>query len=1273
MATGGPAAPKSQQPRANSQELLARRAAIESAMDPDTPRSRAPRDPTQPVSSSVLDDAPYVELHLHSNYSLLEGASSLDELVATAVAQGHRALALTDHDGLFGAMEFAWTAKEARLRPITGLEITLLEEDGTRSHLTLLAETGVGYAHLCRLSSYAFGLEEEDAVAKEERRLDALLPVGRLEEHAGGLIALSGCREGRVPQLLAAGKEHEAEEALRRLVRWFGRASVFVELQDNFVFGDRPRNHALVALAERVGVGVVGTGDVHYHVPARHRLQDVMVAIHHRKTLDESHEERRPNAEFYLRSPAEQAKRFAAYHPEAATNSVRIARRCTFDLTEDLGYRLPNPKGLDGAAPLERLERICHERLEERYPDTVMSSAFKVQSSEKDEPSGPPEPGASGQRLTLMSSAFKVQSSEKDEPPGPPEPGASGQRPTLMSSAFEVQSSEKDEPPGRQEPGASGQEPPLVSSAFKVQSSEKDEPPGPPEPGANSQEPPRERPPTERELAMARLEDELALVGRHDLAGFFLIYHDIIELATEVAAEVRGKAGRSAALQTLPPGRGRGSSVSSIICYLIGLSHIDPIRNNLFVGRFLNDVMRSLPDIDLDFPRDIRAELIERVYERWGKDHAALVAIFPTYRLRSAIRDVGKALGLPAAELDRLAKRASGHDSVHDLPAELARQPEFADRLEARGWRDLSDLAQELAGFPRHLSQHVGGMVISSDPLIDYVPCQPAAWPNRYLCHWDKDSIDDARMVKIDFLALGMLSCVEETVDLVARQRGHALDLSRIDFEEEATYDAICEGDTVGVFQIESRAQIAMLPRTQPRTLEDLTVQVSLVRPGPIVGGAVNPYVRRREKQRENPHYVPEVPHECVREILAETLGVVIYQEQVIQVAQAMGGFSAGEADQFRRAMSRKRSLEAMERYRQRFLGGARERGVDGATAERVFENLLGFAEFGFPKSHGAAFGLLAYQSTWLKRHYGPEFMCALFNNQPMGFYPPHVLTNDALRHGIQVRRPHINHSLAACTVEELDEGEDGVGAVRVGLGYVKGVGEAGGTRIEEERGRAGDFQSLFDFVQRAGISRRATTSLIRIGAFAPFGLNRRELLWQLGLFGGGFERAMLSESRERQMRLPLPTAQDNVTLVDFNAYQRMSADYELLSLSPDSHPMRFLRPLLHEGVVSSQHLRSLPGGEVVEVAGLVVCRQRPMTARGIIFLLLEDEFGLMNILVSKELAERMRDTVRTAAFVRTRGVLEKRAGEQRTLVAQSLEEMLPHEALKMPSGKSWG
>ncbi len=1131
-------------------DFEARRREVDQAVAGDTPRSFAPRDPVAPVPVEVLDETPYVELHLHSNYSLLEGASSLDELLTAAREQGHRALALTDHNALYGAMEFARAAKESGLRPISGLELTVSEadgeEDGTRSHITLLAESRQGYSNLCRLSSIAFGLREESDEGKEQRRLDPCVEIGELEHHAGGLIALTGCREGAVGQLLQGGRAGAAEQALRRLVGWFGADNVFVELQDNYVFGDRPRNRALVALAERVGVGVVGTGNVHYHEQARHRLQDVLTAIRHRKTLDECHRERRPNAEFYLRSPQEQARRFAAIHPQAAANSVRIARRCRFDLTADLGYRLPSPRLEDGEeSAIEQLGRICRERLGERY-------------------------------------------------------------------------------------------------------------------GASSR--------AEREDAEGRLAQELRLVAKHELAGFFLIYHQIFQIAHEVATEIRGpSAGRNQS--NLPPGRGRGSSVASIICYLIGLSHIDPVKNKLFIGRFLNEEMHSFPDIDLDFARDIRAALIERVYAVWGKEHAALVATFPSYRLRSAVRDIGKALGLPATELDRIAKGVGPYSHAGETGEELHRSLGSTGRADARGWRDLAELAGQLAGFPRHLSQHPGGMVISSEPLIDYVPCQPAAWKNRYLCHWDKDSIDDARMVKIDFLALGMLSVVEETVDLVERHDGVGLDLTRIDFADADVYDGICRGDTVGVFQIESRAQIAMLPRTQPRNLEDLAVQVSIVRPGPIVGGAVNPYVRRRELQRRDPHYVPEVPHPLVRDVLAETLGVVIYQEQVLLVAEKLAGFTPGEADQFRRAMSRKRSLAAMERYRERFMQGSSERGVPRGVAEQVFENLLGFAEFGFPKSHGTAFALLAYQTTWLKRYYPAAFTCALFNNQPMGFYPPHVLTNDARRHGIELRRPDINISEARCTVEPPGSGR---GAVRVGIGYVRGVGEAGGRRVDEERIAAGPFRSLFDFMQRTGLSREATTNLIRIGAFDGFGLNRRELIWQLGLLADGLQRAVLDRPRERQLRLALPTAQDEVALADFSDYQRMAADYELLSLSPDSHPMQFLRAALGEGVASSRHLRAMAGGETVEVAGLVVCRQQPLTARGIIFLLLEDEFGLVNVLVGKQLSERCREAVRTAPFVHVRGVLERRAGEQRTLVAGSLRELVPEQAMRMPGGKSW-
>jgi error-prone DNA polymerase len=655
----------------------------------------------------------------------------------------------------------------------------------------------------------------------------------------------------------------------------------------------------------------------------------------------------------------------------------------------------------------------------------------------------------------------------------------------------------------------------------------------------------------------------------------------------------------------------------------------------------------------------------------WGKEHAALVAIFPTYRLKSAIRDIGKALGLPSAELERLAKKSDPHGGIDDLPEELARLPEFADRLETQAWRDLVELSQELAGFPRHLSQHVGGIVISSEPLIDYVPCQPAAWPNRYICHWDKDSVDDAKMVKIDFLALGMLSVVEETADLIAEQGHRPLDLSRIAFDDRDVYDDICRGDTVGVFQIESRAQIAMLPRTQPRNLEDLTVQVSIVRPGPIVGGAVNPYVREREKQRRlGERYVPPNVHECVNDVLGETLGVVLFQEQVVQVARQMGGFTAGQAEQFRRAMSRKRSLDAMQRHERNFMEGAASRGVPQETAERMFQNLLGFAEFGFPKSHGAAFGLLAYQTTWLKRYHAAPFTCALFNNQPMGFYPPHVLTNDAKRHQVEVLRPDINVSRARCSVEVTSDGRD---AVRVGVGYVRSVGEAAAERIEYEHDLGGDFLSLFDFVQRTGISREATQNLIRVGAFDDFGLNRRELIWQLGLFWGDMHQSKLSVKQDRQLRMPLATSQDQVQLAEFSDYQRMTADYELLSLSPDRHPMQFLRPALGEGVASSHHLRTLPGDAKVEVAGLVVCRQRPMTAKGIIFLLLEDEFGLMNILVSRELSEKFRDHIRTEPFIRATGILEQRAGEQRTLVATHLEALVPAEVFRTPEGKSWG
>ncbi len=402
--------------------------------------------------------------------------------------------------------------------------------------------------------------------------------------------------------------------------------------------------------------------------------------------------------------------------------------------------------------------------------------------------------------------------------------------------------------------------------------------------------------------ATERLEQELRLIEKHKLAGFFLIYRDILELGKEIAKELYGEHRDRA------PGRGRGSSVGSIVCYLIGLSPIDPLRANLYLGRFLNEDLATVPDIDLDFSREVRERLILKVYEHFGAEHVALVCSFPTYRLRSAVREIGKALGLPEAELARLAKLAGSHGSVDKLGEEMQRYPEFTQRIEAPLWRDLIDLAAQAKGFPRHISQHVGGMIISSTPIVEIVPLEQSAMEGRIICQWDKDSCDDARMVKIDFLGLGMLSLVDYCLDEIVFNRGPDLDLTRIDYEDEAVFDMICEGDTVGVFQIESRAQMQTLPRTRPRNLDDLTVEVAIIRPGPIVGGAVNPYIKRSQG-RESVSY----DHPSLEPYLEETLGVILFQEQVIQVAMAITGITAGQADQFRRAMSRKRSRDAME------------------------------------------------------------------------------------------------------------------------------------------------------------------------------------------------------------------------------------------------------------------------------------------------------------------------------------------------------------------------
>jgi error-prone DNA polymerase len=1085
----------------------------------------------------------YVELHCHSCYSLREGASTPVELLNRAGELGYDALALTDHDGLYGAMEFARAAHERGIRPITGAELTL----ANGHHLTLLVESPRGYANLCRLISSSYGTPqgpgwEQALPASAHAERTPALSLDALAQHTEGLIALSGCPRGEVPALVQAGRYDEAAEAARRYVGWFGPRGFLLELQQNLVYGDTARNAALADLAESLGIDVVGTNNVHYHLRERSRLHDVLVAIRHRATLDTSHRLRRANAEFYLKAPAEMAALLRPY-PAAVRASRAIAERCAgFDLVRDLRYGFPDYPTPSGLTPDRYLEQICREAMTRKY---------------------------------------------------------SPLEPQLYAEACE------------------------------------------------------------------RLQEELRLIALQGLAGFFLTYRDILALAGEVAHELRGR-DPSLPPDERPVGRGRGSSVSSLVCYLIGLSHVDPVRNKLFLGRFLNEELASVPDIDIDLPRDIRAALIERMYQRYP-DRVGLVCILPTYRLRSAVRDVGKALGLPAIELDTLAKLSERYSDAANLAEQMTRLPQFADRRAAPLWRDLVDLAEQLRGFPRHVSQHVGGMVLSMGPIAEVVPVEPAAMPGRFLIQWDKDSAADARFVKIDLLALGMLSLVDECLETIEERHGSRPDFSRIGYEETAVYDQICRADTIGVFQIESRAQIQTLPSTQPRNLDDLAVEVAIIRPGPIVGGAARPYMeyRRRQAAGEDLHIAYD--HPLVEPALRETLGVILFQEQVLQVAMAVGGFRVGQAESLRRAMSRHRSREAMESHRAAFLEGAARNSVPPDAAETIFQKLLGFASFGFPRSHAVAFARLAYESAWLRLHFPVEYYCALFNNQPMGFYSPGVLIGDAKRHGIQVLRPDINRSDARCTVES-DE------TMRLGLGGIRGLSVETAAGIVAER-RNSPFRSLFDVIRRTGLPRACVENLILAGALDDFGLDRRELLWQLGLFAWLWEQEHKSagEAQRRvaplqQQPLPLSVEADMIPLRPMHDRQRLVADYAMLGFSPALHPFSLLRASLGEGIHASRHVERMQEGEHVRLAGMVVCRQRPSTAHGVTFLLLEDEFGLTNVIVQQGLYERQRPLLRMEPFLLVHGIVQRR-GASVSVLARTVQRLnVPHDMIRPDS-----
>jgi error-prone DNA polymerase len=1082
----------------------------------------------------------YVELHCHTAFSFLDGASHPVELAAAAAEQGHAAIGVTDHDGLHGAMELAQATKPLGVRTIVGSELTL--DDG--HHLTLLCEDRSGYANLCRLITRA----HEGTRAKPTEPLPPSVTLADVERHAAGLVCLTGCaRDGAVGGRVERGEHAEAAAVGRRLLAMFGPDRLRVELQRPFARRDRRRNRELAQLAERLGVPCVATGNVHAHSRLRTPLQDTFVAVRTKATLDESEPFRRGNTSHVLAPPEAMAARFAE-QPDAVEESGRLAERLRFDITCDLGYRYPGSE--DGSAD-RRLAELCRALLADRY----------------------------ARRAT-------------------------------------------------------------------------------------------------RAEAERRLEEELRIIRSLGLAGFFLLHRDLLELAREVAGEVRGP---DSARSLLPPGRGRGSSVSSIVCFLTGLSHIDPVENELFLGRFLNDELSALPDIDLDFPREIRDVLIPRVHERYGHDRSALVAAFTTYQVRSAVRDFGKALGLPPGEIERAARSADpfGARDVERYLAEAIGE----QRAASPRWRALVHLVRDAWGLPRHVTQHPGGMVISTQPLDEICPIQPAAMSGRQMVQWDKDACADAGFLKIDLLGLGMLSAVERCVDEIARARGERIDLSRIPFDDKRVYEEIQEAETMGVFQIESRAQMQMLKRTRPESLDDLTVQVALVRPGPIQGGAVHPYIERRKALRADPDFQVPYDHPALEPVLRDTLGAIVFQDQVIEVAMAFAGFSPGEAEGLRRAMSRNRSEAAMRAYEVKFVEGALANGASLEVARKVYAQIVGFSGFGFPKAHSAAFGLLAYQSTWLRVHYGPEFLCGLLNEQPMGFYPPDSLVHEAQRRGIPVLPPSVTESNPECSVTLAGAGPvrrqalpvspsgrgrevpiaatracngsgpssfiDAVFGVRIGLGYVAGVGEEDVRRIVDERARGG-FRSLADLASRCGAQRDALERLAWAGACDELaGGDRRRALWELGVSVPG-----ASVPGGTQLALPLEVG-EGPELREMTPWERLLADYGSTKVTLREHPMELMRPELPEDVRSSADLDRLRHGARVRVAGLVVARQRPATAKGVTFMLLEDEFRSINLIVPPPVYEQCRLAVRAEPLVTAFGRLERREGVTNVLVSE--------------------
>ncbi len=1094
----------------------------------------------------VPSSVPYAELHCHSSFSFLDGASNPEALVEEAARLDLAAMALTDHDGFYGVVRFTEAARAVGMPTIFGaeltvdkLDVTLGQSDPDGSHLLVLARDPIGYAALSRVISYAQLAGQKGAPRLTMADLDAWTS----DDELAHWLVLTGCRKGTVPRTLEREGPAAAASALGGLIDRFGRANVAVELWDHGSPTDSARNDALVRLAVGAGVEPVATNNVHYATPSCRTLATALAAVRARRSLDEAEGWLPPASSAHLRSGDEQARRFARY-PGVVELAAEYGLACAFDLSL-LAPDLPPFECKDGMTEMEYLRHVVEERGSERY-------------------------GTRGERGTAQ--------------------------------------------------------------------------------------------------AWAQLDLELDLIQKLNYPGYFLVVWDIVEFCRENNILCQG----------------RGSAANSAVCYVLGVTNADPVDLGLLFERFLSLERDGPPDIDLDIESGRREEAIQYVYEKHDRYHAAQVANVITYRTRSAVRDAAKALGYAPGQQDRFAKCVSDYRRPPQPPAPAERRD--AESLVAGIPNDVVELSNQFTDLPRHLGIHSGGMVMCDRPVIEVCPVEWARMENRTVLQWDKDDCAAAGLVKFDLLGLGMLSGLHYAIDLVTEHHGIEIDLASLE-QEDAVYDMLCRADSIGVFQVESRAQMGTLPRLKPRNFYDLVIEIALIRPGPIQGGSVHPYIRRRNGQ-EPVTYL----HPLLEGALSRTCGVPLFQEQLMQISIDVAGFSAGDADELRQALGAKRSQERMAQLRDRFVDGARGNGVADEVIDQIWDKLAAFANYGFPESHSISFAYLVYASSWLKLHYPAAFCAALLRAQPMGFYSPHSLVQDARRHGVPTFGPCVNTSGAEADLELIPAGEmppkiivDGASqiaserhdlgwGIRMGVGSVRSIGGDVAKRVAAGR----PYRSIEDVARRADVRSKGLEALATAGAFAcfddqlppakvnaqvsnrpPDSASRRRALWEAGA---------VAEVTGDQLE-GIVTGVVAPQLPGMSEQEEAMADLWATGVAADGHPTRFLRAEMNRlGVVAACDLSKTHHGDKVMVGGVVTHRQRPATASGTTFLGLEDETGLINVVVSVGCWTRFRHAARNSPALLIRGRVER----QETVVNVVAERLEPLSVAGAPTSRDF-